>query len=213
MDGISYGPEGPRALNSWSSHKKELGSFRRMNAVGVNASLCFRALQASHIHSAPEEVRWFRWLVSLVTWSSFSLSSASHALNLPRSGLSCIQNPEYTGARRYGWSGAAGYQEALLPFHYLLNWLYKSIPHQTTELVSFPFSPNITFSSCPNSNNETVRKKITSTFGDQFPILQTSIQASIFTHRDFSARIAFSYTGNQTSVYSFRLQSLINYCI
>jgi len=206
-------------LYSWANHKKELGSFRRSKCEH-SWSQCLSLLQstihASLIHSTPEEVRWFHWLVSLVTWSSSKLSSASHALNLPRSGLSCRQNPEYTGACRYwryGWFGAAGYQEALLPFHYLLNWLCKSIPHQTTELVSFPFSLNITFSSCPNSNNETLKKKIISTFGDKFPIVQASIQASIFIHRDFSARIAFSYMGNQTSVYSFRLQPLLNYCI
>lgn len=203
-------------LYSWVSHKRELGSFRKSKCEH-SWSQCLSLLQstihASLIHSAPEEVRRFRWLVSLVTWSSSHLSSASCTLNLPRSGLSCRQNPEYTGSWRYGWFGAAGYQEALLPFHYLLNWLYKFVPHQTTELVSFSFSPNITFSSCPNSNNETLRKKIISTFGDQFPIVQASIQASIFIHKDFSARITFSYMGNQTSVNSLRLQPLLNYCI
>lgn len=200
-------------LYSWASHKKELGSFRKSKCEHQCLFLLQSTIHASLIHSAPEEVRWFSWLVSLVTWSSSNLSSASCTLNLPRSGLSCRQNPEYTGSWRYGWFGAAGYQEDLLPFHYLLNWLYKFIPYQTTELVSFSFSPNITFSSCPNSNNETLRKKIISTFGDQFPIVQASIQASIFIHKDFSARITFSYMGNQTSVYSLRLQPLLNYCI
>ena len=44
--------------------------------------------------------------------------------------------------------------------------IIKPIPHQAVELVSFPLYPNITFSSCPGSNNETLRKKTNSTFGD-----------------------------------------------
>lgn len=168
MDGISYGPEGPRALNSWSSHKKEVGSFRR-SKYECSLSQCLSLLQSTT--GFPYPLCPWGGKVILLAGESGHMELFQSLLCLPcfkssQARTLCRQNPEYTGAKRYGWSGAAGYQEALLPFHYLLNWLYMSIPHQTTELVSFPFSPNITFSSCPNSNNETLRKKIISTFGD-----------------------------------------------